>query len=100
MTRSSVDLPPPLGPSSAVSDPGRMSTDTSRSTGVPPKLLVTSRTSIAIGPSLAAEQFGQQEGHDRQQRQRGRGGEGGRLVEVLEPLLDEQGQRLGLADQP
>ena len=48
MTRSRVDLPPPLGPSSAVSEPDAMSTDTSRSTGVAPNDLFTCRTSIAI----------------------------------------------------
>ena len=44
MTRSSVDLPPPLGPSSAVSEPDGMSTETSSRAAKSPKLLLTLRT--------------------------------------------------------
>ena len=38
MIRSNVDLPPPLGPSSAVSEPVGMSTETSSSAAKSPKL--------------------------------------------------------------
>src|SRR2546423_3089280 len=101
MTRSSVDLPPPLGPSSAVSEPGGTSMDTSRSTGVTPNDLFTSRTSMAMSVGLLRpQQLRQQQGDDGDQRQRGGRRERRRLVEVLEPLLDEQRQRLGLPDQP
>ena len=48
MTRSSVDLPPPLGPSSAVSEPDGISTETSVSAAKSPKLLLTSRTMMLI----------------------------------------------------
>ena len=41
MTRSSVDLPLPLGPSSAVSEPSGTSTETSSSAVKAPKRLVT-----------------------------------------------------------
>ena len=41
MIRSSVDLPPPLGPSSAVSRPVGMLTDTSSRATKSPKRLVT-----------------------------------------------------------
>ena len=47
MIRSRVDLPPPLGPSSAVSEPVGMSTDTSSSAAKSPKLLETLLTRIA-----------------------------------------------------
>ena len=47
MTRSSVDLPLPLGPSSAVSDPLATSIETSSSATKSPKRFVTLRASIA-----------------------------------------------------
>ena len=48
ITRSSVDLPLPLGPSSAVSDPARTSIDTSSSATNVPNCLLTLRTTIDI----------------------------------------------------
>ncbi len=48
MMHNSVDLPPPLGPSSAVSDPSGMSIDTSSSAVKPASRLVMLRTVIAI----------------------------------------------------
>jgi hypothetical protein len=50
MTRSSVDLPDPLGPSSAISDPLGTETETSSSATNSPKRLVTLRTSIMSFP--------------------------------------------------
>src|SRR4051812_6562691 len=47
ITRSSVDLPLPLGPSSAVSDPLSTSTETSSSAAKSPNFLLTLRASIA-----------------------------------------------------
>ncbi len=41
ITRKSVDFPPPLGPSSAVSEPSRTSSDTSSSAVKSPKRLDT-----------------------------------------------------------
>ena len=52
ITRSRVDLPLPLGPSSAVSEPPGTSIETSsRATNVP-KRFETPRTEIDISPSL------------------------------------------------
>ena len=48
MTRSRVDLPPPLGPSSAVSEPLGISTETSVSAAKSPKFLFTSRTMMLM----------------------------------------------------
>jgi hypothetical protein len=48
MTRSSVDLPLPLGPSSAVSDPPGIASDTPSSAVKSPKRFVTRRTAMAI----------------------------------------------------
>ena len=46
MIRSSVDLPEPDGPSSAVSDPSGISSETSSSATKSPNVLVTARTVI------------------------------------------------------
>src|SRR4051812_16299847 len=48
MIRSSVDLPEPLGPSSAVSEPSGTSSVTRSSAVKSPKFLVTAWTSILI----------------------------------------------------
>ena len=48
MMRSSVDLPEPLGPSSAVSEPPSTSSETSSSAWKLPKRFETLRTSIDI----------------------------------------------------
>ena len=53
MMRSRVDLPPPLGPSSAVSCPVGMLTETSSRATKSPKRLLTWATSMLNGdPSL------------------------------------------------
>ena len=54
MMRSSVDLPPPLGPSSAVSWPVGMLTDTSSSATKSPKRLLTLMTSMLIWAMLSS----------------------------------------------
>ena len=46
--RRRVDLPEPLGPSTAVSEPSGISSDTSSSAVKAPKRFVTLRTSIDI----------------------------------------------------
>ena len=53
MTRSSVDLPEPLGPSSAVSEPSGTSSETSSSARKSPKRFVTASTEIMPGPFAA-----------------------------------------------
>ena len=52
MIRSSVDLPEPLGPSSAVSEPSGISSETSSSATKSPNRFVTSRTAIMRHPSV------------------------------------------------
>src|SRR6266508_2309993 len=90
ITRRRVDLPPPLGRSSAVSEPEAVSRETSRRTGVRPKDLLTLRTSMAIsGTALRAQQLGQQQRDDGHEGERGRRGERVALAEVLEAFLDE-----------
>ena len=97
MIRSSVDLPEPLGPSSAVSEPSGISSETSSSATKSPKRFVTSVTGIMrrLLPWLDAG-HGEQ-GRQRDQRQQRGGRVGAREVEVLEALLDEQRERLRLA---
>jgi hypothetical protein len=53
MTRSSVDLPEPLGPSSAVSEPSGTSSDTSSRARKSPNCFVTASTEIIRGPFAA-----------------------------------------------
>ncbi len=124
-TRSSVDLPPPLGPSSAVRRPVGTETETSSSATKSPKVLRTSRISMLMrrppwgggagGPEGAGEiavrgaagpgaggVVGAQERHGDDarhghRREEERDGVGGALLEVLVPLLDEQRGRLRAA---
>jgi hypothetical protein len=51
MMRRSVDLPLPLGPSNAVSEPAGTATDTSSSAMNDPNVLLTERASIIRSPS-------------------------------------------------
>src|SRR5690242_4508434 len=78
ITRSSVDLPLPLGPSSAVSEPLATSIETSSSARKSPNRFVISRASIAM---LHHRQ--QEKGQDRERGQQHRGGVCAGLVEVL-----------------
>ena len=52
MMRSSVDLPEPEGPSSAVSEPSGISRDTSSSAVKSPKRFVMERAAIMRRPSV------------------------------------------------
>src|SRR5256714_12792593 len=94
ITRSSVDLPPPLGPSSAVSEPSGTMIDTSSSATWSPKRFVTPCASIAMRVSLPVE-----EGHREEHRDGEHGQQHGRRigrchVEPLEAVLHEHRQRL------
>src|SRR5215475_9828729 len=88
MTRSRVDLPPPLGPSSAVSEPEGMSTETSSRARKSPKHLVTWIAWMPNSVLLGTEEVHQQEGHHGEARQEEGAGVGRRSVEVVEAALD------------
>src|SRR5436305_1270076 len=115
MTRSSVVLPDPEGPSSAKSSPGATSSDTPRSAAPASKALTRSRTAmptparaglrstIASVPPRAGEGVGVtplEEGLERQGDESQEGEErsdregGGKIVFIVEDL-DMQGQRVG-----
>src|SRR6185437_8186931 len=101
MTRRSVDLPLPLGPSSAVSDPAGTSRLTSSRATKSPKRLFTLRTVIAISELVVlsgVEQVHQEQGHERDHGQLERRRVGRDVVEVLVLLRDAERERLGLAD--
>src|SRR3954471_21780706 len=83
ITRRSVDLPLPLGPSSAVSDPLATSTETSSRATKSPNRLVTLRASIAT-----LHHRHQEEGQDREPGEQHRGRVRACLVEVLVRRLD------------
>src|SRR5688572_19288166 len=104
MIRSRVDLPLPLGPSRAVSEPPAMASET-LSTATKPlsNRLVTWRTAIDIRDLLVF--LGLEDVHE-DEREHGKRGEhergrvGGHLVEAQVLLVDVQRQRLGLAGEP
>src|SRR3954452_6941493 len=101
MIRRSVDFPPPDGPRSAAREPAGMSTETSSRAVKDLNRFVTLRAVIAMGLPML---LGLQEADDEQDDDGHRGqreGHGVRagLVEVLVPLLHEQGCRLGLAHE-
>ena len=100
MTRSSVDLPPPLGPSRAVSEPGRdldrdvvegdevaerlvdvRGPDAHRVSSLGRRARLTSSATTAVSDEHESRRVG------------------GLLVEVLVTLLHEQRHRLGAPDQ-
>ena len=72
ITRSSVDFPLPLGPSSAVSEPLSTSTETSSSAVKSPKRFVTFRTSIAISARPFGASVIASERHDGEEREHDR----------------------------
>src|SRR5690242_9000278 len=74
ITRRSVDLPLPLGPSSAVSDPLSTSTETSSSATKSPKRFVMLRAVIAKAVLPAADEGHHDERGDRDRREHDRGG--------------------------
>src|SRR2546430_4721074 len=86
--RSSVDLPLPLGPSRAVSEPLSTSIETSSSSTKSPKRFVTLRAAIATAHRH------QDEGQNCAARQHHRRRIRARLVEVLVRGLDILRQRL------
>src|SRR2546421_13087690 len=93
MTRRSVDLPLPLGPRSAVSDPGGTSRLTSSRATKSPKRLFTLRTAIAMSELAVLsgmEQVHQEQGHEGDHRQLERRRIGRDVVEVLGLLRDTQ----------
>src|SRR3712207_1558780 len=107
MIRSSVDLPPPEGPRSAVSCPGGIVTFTSSSATKSPNRLVTPVMSMLMWFSLLRSRISgfllrTQRRHDDQAGDAHEDEEecdrvGRVLREVLVLLLDHQGGGLGLA---
>src|SRR5262245_25732759 len=99
ITRSSVDLPLPLGPSSATRPPCSTFNETESSAWKSPKRFETLCTSIAIGGALLGFQHAHRD--ERQDReggeQHGRGIRSGQ-VERRIGVLDVGRQRLRLAD--
>src|SRR3954466_1706964 len=100
ITRSSVDLPLPLGPSRPVSEPLGTSTETSSRARKSPNRLVTLRASIATDLLLRSHQRHQEQGRDRKCREEHRNRIGAARVEVLIRSLHAQGQRLRAAGDP
>src|SRR3954467_5670542 len=123
MTRSSVDLPLPLGPRRAVSPPSGTSMETSSSATKSPKRLVTFLTEMAMSGLLhrlwdehtrsrqlvvcfvatvasrgASLEIVPAEQHAvRADGEHERGGIGAGQVEAVEFLADEESPRIGLA---
>src|SRR4051812_8347547 len=89
ITRSRVDLPLPLGPRSAVSEPLATSIETSSSATKSPNRLVTLRASIAT-----AHHRHQEKGQNREPCEQHRRRVGAGLVEVLVGGLHVLRQRL------
>src|SRR5438067_9045466 len=89
ITRRSVDLPLPLGPSSAVSEPLWTSIDTPSSATKSPKRFVTLRASIAKAVLPIADEGHDDERQDRDRSEHDRRGVRARLVRaVLVRALD------------
>src|SRR5690349_21312946 len=83
ITRRSVDLPLPLGPSSAVSEPLSTSIETSSSATKSPKCFVTLRASIAKTVTSLSEYRHQDQREDRERRKQHGGRVGGALVRAV-----------------
>src|SRR5262245_59315911 len=98
ITRKRVDLPLPLVPSRAVSEPPAMATETSSRAAKSQKRFVTPRTAIDTG-CLLSEEVHEEEGHEREGRENHRRGVGAYQIEGLKSVLDMERQRLGLADE-
>ena len=101
MMRSSVDLPPPLGPSSAVSCPVGMVDRHVVEGDEVAEALADVRTSMLTISGLVL--LGRMNGHDddaghRHQREQEGGGVGAALVEVEVLLLDDERGGAGLAE--
>src|ERR671924_386622 len=92
ITRSSVDLPLPLGPRRAVSDPPGIATETlSRATKLP-KRFVTWRTAIANVALLSAQEVLGERHFPRQECEHARRCIHGALVELEVARVDVQRQ--------
>ena len=92
MIRSSVDLPLPLGPSSAVSAPsGTVMLTSSSATKSPKRLLdvanLDGHQSALLSVRAAGEQVHRQQRPERQQGEHDGGRVGAGRVEVLEAIL-------------
>src|SRR6187551_3934685 len=98
ITRRSVDLPLPLGPSRAVSEPPAIATETSSRATKSPKRFVTPRTAIDTG-CLLSEEVHEKEGHQCENRENHRCRVSAHEVKRLKSVVHVQGKRLGLADQ-
>src|SRR6187397_1646152 len=98
ITRRSVDLPLPLGPSRAVSEPPAIATETSSRAAKSPKRFVTPRTAIDTG-CLLSEEVHEEECHEREDRENHRRGVGPHEIESLKSVVHVQRERLRLADQ-
>src|SRR6187455_3345334 len=98
ITRRSVDLPLPLGPSRAVSDPLGIATDTLSSATKLPKRFVTCWTVIATQPLLSAQHVHRHKGDDRQDGEHDRRSVDAGLVKGEVALVDVERQRLGGSD--
>src|SRR5690242_12890397 len=99
ITRSSVDLPPPLGPSSAVSEPSGTITETSVRAACSPNRFPTPCASIAMSASLSVYEHHREEDGDREHGEQHSRRVRGRHVEPLEAVLHEHGERLRAALQ-
>src|SRR5262245_38955739 len=95
ITRSRVDLPLPLGPSRAVSDPPGIATETLSSATKLSKRFVTCWTVIATEPFLSPQHVHRHEGDDRQDGQHDRRSVDTGLVEGEVALVDMKRQGLG-----
>src|SRR5215210_6253436 len=98
ITRSSVDLPLPLGPSSAVSEPPAIASETLSSATKLPNRLVIPWTAIATGLLPSEEAHREQRQHC-QEGKHDRRSVRSDLIERLEALLDVKRQRLGPSRQ-
>src|SRR4051794_32583066 len=100
ITRSSVDLPLPLGPSMPVSEPLGTSTETSSSARKAPYRLVTLRASIATDLVLRSHQRHQAVCCNCVRPEEHRDRVGPARVEVLVRRLDGESERLRAAGNP
>src|SRR5919107_1683017 len=89
MMRSSVDLPPPLGPRSAVSRPVGIDRSMSDSAAKSPKLLLMPLISIPIGVLLGTQQGDDDQRRHRDEGEQERGRVRAALLEVLVLLFDD-----------
>src|SRR5215218_10473330 len=97
MMRKSVDLPLPLGPRRTVSEPPAIASETLSSAAYSPNRLLTRRTAIAIGRLLSAEEVHCEQGQHGEEGKHDRRRVGAHTIEILEAVLDVEGQRFSAA---